>query len=40
VIFREHAAAMEEVAAVLSKEERLVLLRLLKKLGKGREDEA
>ena len=31
---------MEEVAAVLSKEERLVLLRLLKKLGKGREDEA
>ena len=36
--FREHAAAMEEVAAVLSKEERLMLLRLLKKLGKGRED--
>jgi MarR family 2-MHQ and catechol resistance regulon transcriptional repressor len=34
-IFREHAAAMEEVAAVLSKEERLTLLRLLKKLGKG-----
>jgi DNA-binding MarR family transcriptional regulator len=38
--FREHAAAMEEVAAILSKEERLVLLRLLKKLGKGREDES
>jgi MarR family transcriptional regulator, 2-MHQ and catechol-resistance regulon repressor len=38
--FREHAAAMEEVAGVLSKEERLILLRLLKKLGKGREDES
>src|SRR6059036_2443062 len=38
--FREHAAAMEEVAGVLSKEERLVLLRLLKKLGKGGEDES
>ena len=37
-IFREHAAAMEEAAGVLSKEERLMLLRLLKKLGKGRED--
>jgi MarR family 2-MHQ and catechol resistance regulon transcriptional repressor len=36
-VFREHAAAMEEVAAVLSKEERLILLRLLKKLGKGEE---
>jgi MarR family 2-MHQ and catechol resistance regulon transcriptional repressor len=35
--FREHAAAMEEVA-VLSKRERLILLRLLKKLGKGGED--
>src|SRR6266699_6083568 len=34
--FREHAAAMEEAAGVLSKEERLMLLRLLKKLGKGR----
>jgi MarR family 2-MHQ and catechol resistance regulon transcriptional repressor len=34
--FREHAAAMEEAAGVLSKEERLILLRLLKKLGKGR----
>jgi MarR family transcriptional regulator, 2-MHQ and catechol-resistance regulon repressor len=38
--FREHAAAMEEVAGVLSKEERLMLLGLLKKLGKGREDES
>src|SRR5580765_8180420 len=37
--FREHAAAMEEAAGVLSKEERLMLLRLLKKLGKGRADE-
>src|SRR5712664_2553645 len=36
--FRGHAAAMEEVAAVLSKEERLTLLRLLKKLGKGRDE--
>ena len=33
--FREQAAAMEKVAAVLSKEERLMLLRLLKTLGKG-----
>ena len=38
--FREHAAAMEEAAGVLSKEERLILLRLLRKLGKGREDES
>ena len=38
--FREHAAAMEEVVGVLSKEERLILLRLLKKLGKGGEDES
>ena len=38
--FREHATAMEEAAAILSKEERLMLLRLLKKLGKGREDES
>ena len=38
--FREHAAAMEEAADVLSKEERLVLVRLLKKLGKGGEDES
>ena len=36
--FRKHAAAMEEVAGVLSKEERLMLLRLLKKLGKGGAD--
>jgi MarR family 2-MHQ and catechol resistance regulon transcriptional repressor len=34
-IFREHAVAMEEAAGVLSKQERLALLRLLKKLGKG-----
>jgi MarR family 2-MHQ and catechol resistance regulon transcriptional repressor len=33
--FREHAAAMENVAGVLSKNERLTLLRLLKKLGKN-----
>jgi len=39
-ISREHAAAMEEAAVVLSKEERLMLLRLLKKLGKGGEDES
>src|SRR6266513_1276405 len=32
--FGEHAAAMEDVAGVLSKHERLTLLRLLKKLGK------
>src|SRR5256886_4400172 len=32
--FGEHAAAMEDVARVLSKNERLTLLRLLKKLGK------
>ena len=38
--FREHASAMEEAAGVLSKEERLTLLRLLKKLGKGGEDES
>jgi MarR family 2-MHQ and catechol resistance regulon transcriptional repressor len=37
--FREHAAAMEEVAGVLSKEERLTLLQLLKKLGKQGGDE-
>jgi MarR family transcriptional regulator, 2-MHQ and catechol-resistance regulon repressor len=34
-IFRDHAAAMEEAAGVLSKEDRRMLLRLLKKLGKG-----
>jgi MarR family 2-MHQ and catechol resistance regulon transcriptional repressor len=39
-ISREHAAAMEEVARVLSQEERLLLLRLLKKLGKGGEVES
>src|ERR1700730_15069784 len=39
-IFREHAATMEEVAGVLSKEERLTLLQLLKKLGKGGDDES
>ena len=38
--FREHAAAMEEAVGVLLKEERLILLRLLKKLGKGGEDES
>src|SRR5438309_639239 len=32
--FGEHAAAMEDVAVVLSKTERLTLLQLLKKLGK------
>jgi MarR family 2-MHQ and catechol resistance regulon transcriptional repressor len=32
--FREHAAAMETVVSVLSENERLTLLRLLKKLGK------
>jgi MarR family 2-MHQ and catechol resistance regulon transcriptional repressor len=32
--FGEHADAMEDVAGVLSKSERLTLLRLLKKLGK------
>ena len=38
--FREHAIAMEEAASVLTKEERLMLLRLLKKLGKGGDDES
>jgi MarR family 2-MHQ and catechol resistance regulon transcriptional repressor len=38
-ISREHAAAMEEAAGVLSKEERLMLLRLVKELGEGRDDE-
>src|SRR5947209_8058266 len=32
--FGEHAAAMEDVAGILSQNERLTLLRLLKKLGK------
>jgi MarR family 2-MHQ and catechol resistance regulon transcriptional repressor len=35
--FREHAAAMEDAAGGLSKKERLMLLRLLKKLGKHAE---
>jgi len=39
-IFRKHVAAMEEAAFVLSKDERLILLRLLKKLGKGGKDES
>ena len=34
-IFRKHVIAMEEAAGVLSKAERLILLRLLKKLGKS-----
>src|SRR5437870_9176770 len=38
--FRDHAAAMEEAAGVLSKEERMMLLRLLKKLGKAETDES
>ena len=38
--FRIHAAAMEEAAVVLTKEERLMLLHLLKKLGKGQADES
>jgi MarR family 2-MHQ and catechol resistance regulon transcriptional repressor len=32
--FREHAAAMETAVSILSKNERLTLLRFLKKLGK------
>jgi MarR family 2-MHQ and catechol resistance regulon transcriptional repressor len=38
--FRVHVAAMEEAAAVLTKEERLMLLVLLKKLGKGKADQS
>jgi len=38
--FQEHAAAMEAAASVLSKEERVVLLQLLKKLGKAGKDES
>jgi len=38
--FGEHAAVMEEAASILSKEERLMLLRLLKKLGKAGKDES
>ena len=36
-VFRKHVTAMEEAVGVLSKEERMSLLRLLKKLGKGAE---
>src|SRR3989442_1936710 len=36
--FREHPASMEEAASVLSKKERMMLLRLLRKLGKGVQD--
>jgi hypothetical protein len=39
-IFRKHVTAMEEAAGVLSKKERPILLRLLKKLGKGRKHES
>ena len=35
--FRKHAAAMEKAVDVLSKKERITLLRLLKKLGKHAE---
>jgi len=38
--FREHAVAMEEAASVLSNEERLTLLELLKKLGKAEKDKS
>ena len=38
--FQEHATAMEDAASVLSTEERLMLLRLLKKLGKARSGES
>ena len=37
---RERATAMEEAYGVLSKKERLVLRRILKKLEKGEEDES
>lgn len=33
--FREHAAAMEQAVSILSTDERLTLLRLLKKLGRN-----
>jgi MarR family 2-MHQ and catechol resistance regulon transcriptional repressor len=39
-VFRKHVTAMEEAAGVLSKKERPILLRLLKKLGKGRKHES
>jgi MarR family 2-MHQ and catechol resistance regulon transcriptional repressor len=38
--FGEHAAAMENVAGVLSRNERVTLLRLLKKLGKHADSKA
>ena len=38
--FLEHAAAMEEAASVLSNEERLTLLGLLKKFGKAGKDKS
>src|SRR5947207_10918328 len=38
--FRDHAAALAEAAGVLSKEERMMLLRPLKKLGKAETDES
>src|SRR5579862_9595069 len=38
--FRVHAAAMEDSASVLSNEERLTLLMLLKKLGKAGKDKS
>src|ERR1700736_5619359 len=38
--FREHATAMEKAAGVLSNEERLTLLGLLKKFGKGGKEES
>ena len=38
--FREHAAAMEKAAGVLSKDERLMLMRLLKTLGKAERGES
>ena len=37
--FREHAGTMEEAARALSNTERAMLVRLLKKLGKGEGDE-
>src|SRR6266446_8625922 len=37
--FRDHAAAMEKAAGVLSKDERLMLMRLLKTLGKAERGE-
>src|ERR1700674_102111 len=39
-VFRKHVAAMEKAAGVLSKKERLILLRLVQKLRKGGKDES